>query len=174
MLGPIKRRQSRASNRRSAISTRIRLAGVDQRQLDLYPPTCSDDKTLMASWINCLPVASMSKATRSASASGAIGVRLGGNLDRNGLLLGLAARADQRNLLLATAVAVARMRGSPNRLKTLGLRRSMLRRRGVRPTAQANAWLIRRGSLRVEAPHGGRCAHGKDCQKDRSCDCFHG
>ena len=37
MLGPIKRRQSRASNRRSAISTRIRLAGVDQRQLDLYP-----------------------------------------------------------------------------------------------------------------------------------------
>ena len=98
-----------------------------------------------------------------------------GNLDRNGLLLGLAARADQRNLLLATAVAVARMRGSPNRLKILGLRRSMLRRRGVRPTAQADAWFFRHGSLRVEAPHGGCCARGKDCQrKDRSCDCFHG
>jgi hypothetical protein len=61
----------------------------------------SDGKTLMASLINRLPVASTSKATRSASAGGAIGVCLGGNLDRNGLLLGLPARADQRNPLLA-------------------------------------------------------------------------
>jgi hypothetical protein len=51
----------------------------------------------------------------------------------------------------------------------------MLRRRGIRPTAQANAWLFRRGSLWVEAPHGGRCTRGEDChRKDRNCDCFHG